>query len=99
MCVCVCVYLSQTQAVQSVEVGGDVNMAPRLAILLGAVGLGLSSYSSRQLTIHHKPCQRTLLLRASNMGNTAGKNKFYSQAKEDLSNTIIARYINFKEYI
>ncbi|KAG9283153.1 hypothetical protein AMEX_G1891 [Astyanax mexicanus] len=50
----------KTQAVQSVEVGGDVNMTPRLAILLGAVGLGLSSYSSRQLTIHHKPCQRTL---------------------------------------
>ncbi|KAL6486717.1 hypothetical protein MHYP_G00061090 [Metynnis hypsauchen] len=50
----------KTQAVQSVEVRGDATVSPRWAVLLGAVGLGLSGYSSRQLTIHHKPCPRTL---------------------------------------
>uniref|UniRef100_A0AAY4BMD4 Zgc:193593 n=1 Tax=Denticeps clupeoides TaxID=299321 RepID=A0AAY4BMD4_9TELE len=33
---------------------------PRLAILLGAFGIGMSGYSTHQLTLHHRPSTRVL---------------------------------------
>ncbi|KAL2099219.1 hypothetical protein ACEWY4_005699 [Coilia grayii] len=33
---------------------------PRVAVLLGAVGIGVSGYSSRQLALHHRPSTRLL---------------------------------------
>lgn len=33
---------------------------PRVAVLLGALGIGMSGYSSRQLAMHHRPSARVL---------------------------------------
>ncbi|KAL6478304.1 hypothetical protein MHYP_G00141390 [Metynnis hypsauchen] len=50
----------QTQAMQTItHRAGDVVM-PRLAVLLGALGIGMSGYSSRQLALHHHPSTRVL---------------------------------------
>lgn len=35
-------------------------VVPRLAVVLGALGFAMSGYSSRQLTIHHRPSTRIL---------------------------------------
>ncbi|XP_052326757.1 uncharacterized protein zgc:193593 [Oncorhynchus keta] len=35
-------------------------MTPHIAFLLGTMGITLSGYSSRQLTLHNKPCARVL---------------------------------------
>lgn len=35
---------------------------PGVAVLLGAVGIGMCGYSSRQLALHHRPSARVLQL-------------------------------------
>lgn len=45
----------QTQAAQAVVQSRAAPVMPRMAVLLGFVGLGMSGYSSRQLTLNHKP--------------------------------------------
>uniref|UniRef100_A0A674CYY9 Zgc:193593 n=1 Tax=Salmo trutta TaxID=8032 RepID=A0A674CYY9_SALTR len=48
----------QTQARASeTQRAGDL---PRLAMLLGALGIGVCGYSSRQLALHHRPSARVL---------------------------------------
>ncbi|KAL2082397.1 hypothetical protein ACEWY4_022215 [Coilia grayii] len=50
----------QTQAAQAVLHGRQGSSSPRMALLLGVTGVGLSGYSSRQLMLHHKPCSHLL---------------------------------------
>lgn len=45
----------QTQAAQTVLQGRESTATPYLAFLMGVMGVGLSCYSSRQLTLHCKP--------------------------------------------
>ncbi|XP_035850724.1 uncharacterized protein zgc:193593 [Sander lucioperca] len=53
--------LLQTQAYHNVAVTppGERTM-PGMAMLLGAVGIGLCGYSSRQLALYHRPSARVL---------------------------------------
>ncbi|XP_046874183.1 uncharacterized protein zgc:193593 [Hypomesus transpacificus] len=37
-----------------------VMVMPRLAVLLGALGIGMCGYSSKQLALHHRPSARFL---------------------------------------
>ncbi|KAG7509149.1 hypothetical protein JOB18_035839 [Solea senegalensis] len=48
----------QTQAAQAVLQSRERPAMPRIAALLGLMGIGMSSYSSRQLTLHYKPSSR-----------------------------------------
>ncbi|XP_054617873.1 uncharacterized protein zgc:193593 [Dunckerocampus dactyliophorus] len=48
----------QTQAAQTVLQSRDGPVMPRLAFLLGFMGVGVSGYSSRQLMLHYKPASR-----------------------------------------
>ncbi|KAK9531549.1 hypothetical protein VZT92_010968 [Zoarces viviparus] len=45
----------QTQAAQTVLQSREGPLMPRMAILLGFMGIGMSGYSSRQLTLNYKP--------------------------------------------
>lgn len=47
--------LFQTQAAQTVLQSREGPAVPRVAVLLGLMGIGMSGYSSRQLTLHCKP--------------------------------------------
>lgn len=47
--------LFQTQAAQTVLQSRENPVMPRMAVLLGLMGIGVSGYSSRQLTLHYKP--------------------------------------------
>lgn len=47
--------LFQTQATQTVLQSREAPVMPRMAILLGLMGISMSGYSSRQLTLHCKP--------------------------------------------
>ena len=47
--------LFQTQAAQTMLQSREGPATPRMAILLGLMGIGVSGYSSRQLTLHYKP--------------------------------------------
>lgn len=47
--------LFQTQATQTVLQSREAPLMPHMAILLGLMGIGMSGYSSRQLTLHYKP--------------------------------------------
>lgn len=47
--------LFQTQAAQTVLQSREASVMQRMAILLGLMGIGMSGYSSRQLTLHYKP--------------------------------------------
>uniref|UniRef100_A0A8D0AKM5 Uncharacterized protein n=1 Tax=Sander lucioperca TaxID=283035 RepID=A0A8D0AKM5_SANLU len=47
--------LFQTQAAQNVLQSREGLVMPRMAILLGFMGIGMSGYSSRQLTLNCKP--------------------------------------------
>lgn len=47
--------LFQTQAAQTVLQSREGPATPRMAVLLGLIGVGMSGYSSRQLTLHYKP--------------------------------------------
>lgn len=47
--------LFQTQAAQTVLQSRETPVMPRMAFLLGLMGIGMSGYSSRQLTLHCKP--------------------------------------------
>lgn len=47
--------LLQTQATQTVLQTQEGSAMPRMAILLGLMGIGMSGYSSRQLALHYKP--------------------------------------------
>ncbi|TRY88531.1 hypothetical protein DNTS_014082 [Danionella cerebrum] len=49
----------QTQAAR-VSVQSEGPGFPRFAMLLGFMGIGMSGYSSRQLTLHCKPSPRFL---------------------------------------
>ncbi|XP_070404826.1 uncharacterized protein [Nothobranchius furzeri] len=48
----------QTQAAQTMLQNHEGSAMPRVAILLGLMGVAMSGYSSRQLTLHHKPSGR-----------------------------------------
>lgn len=50
--------LFQTQAAQTVLQSREGPAMPRVAVLLGLMGIGMSGYSSRQLTLHCKPSSR-----------------------------------------
>ncbi|KAK5880159.1 hypothetical protein CesoFtcFv8_023215 [Champsocephalus esox] len=45
----------QTQAAQTVLQSREGPAMPRMAMLLGFMGIGVSGYSSRQLTLNYKP--------------------------------------------
>ncbi|MED6241664.1 hypothetical protein CHARACLAT_018041 [Characodon lateralis] len=45
----------QTQAAQTMLQSRESSATPGLALLMGLMGVGLSGYSSRQLTRHCKP--------------------------------------------
>lgn len=47
--------LFQTQAAQTVLQNREAPVMPCMAVLLGLMGVGMSGYSSRQLTQHYKP--------------------------------------------
>lgn len=47
--------LFQTQAAQTMLQNREAPAMPRMAMLLGLMGIGMSGYSSRQLTLHCKP--------------------------------------------
>lgn len=44
----------------SVDVKARSLVIPRMAMVLGALGIGMSGYSSRQLALHHSPSARVL---------------------------------------
>ncbi|XP_043119393.1 uncharacterized protein zgc:193593 [Puntigrus tetrazona] len=50
----------QTSAVQTVTQGAHDLVVPRVAVFLGALGIAMSGYSSRQLAVHHRPSTRIL---------------------------------------
>ncbi|XP_077395164.1 uncharacterized protein LOC144031676 [Festucalex cinctus] len=53
--------LLQTQAYHNVCVARPPEKTmPGVAMLLGAVGIGMCSYSSRQLALYHRPSSRVL---------------------------------------
>uniref|UniRef100_A0A8C8FCP3 Uncharacterized protein n=1 Tax=Oncorhynchus tshawytscha TaxID=74940 RepID=A0A8C8FCP3_ONCTS len=51
---------------------GDLAM-PRLAMFLGALGIGVCGYSSRQLALYHRPSARVLTW--MDVGSTPGKGR------------------------
>lgn len=53
--------LLQTQAYHNVSVTPPAEKSvPGVAMLLGAVGIGMCGYSSRQLALYHRPSARVL---------------------------------------
>ncbi|KAM4724342.1 uncharacterized protein FYW61_014814 [Anableps anableps] len=53
--------LLQTQACHNMPVTPPAEKTvPGMAMLLGAVGIGMCGYSSRQLALHHRPSARVL---------------------------------------
>ncbi|XP_067224007.1 uncharacterized protein zgc:193593 [Chanodichthys erythropterus] len=50
----------QTSAVQTVTYRDHDLVVQRVAVVLGALGIAMSGYSSRQLSIHHRPSTRIL---------------------------------------
>ncbi|MED6235726.1 hypothetical protein ILYODFUR_010869 [Ilyodon furcidens] len=53
--------LLQTQAFHNMPVTPPAEKTmPGMAMLLGAVGIGMCGYSSRQLALHHRPSTRVL---------------------------------------
>ncbi|XP_037550655.1 uncharacterized protein zgc:193593 [Nematolebias whitei] len=53
--------LLQTQAYHNMPVAPpDERTMPGVAMLLGAVGIGMCGYSSKQLALHHRPSTRVL---------------------------------------
>ncbi|XP_052437170.1 uncharacterized protein zgc:193593 [Carassius gibelio] len=50
----------QTSTVQTVTKRAPDLAVPRLAVFLGALGIAMSGYSSRQLAVHHRPSTRIL---------------------------------------
>lgn len=52
--------LLQTQAAQVMLQNREAPTMPRMAYLLGLMGIGMSGYSSRQLTLHCKPSSHLL---------------------------------------
>lgn len=72
----------QTQAYHNVPVTPPAEKTmPGMAMLLGAVGIGMCGYSSRQLALHHRPSARVLQLvgthtDASMVGTAANRTPF-----------------------
>lgn len=64
----------QTQAYHNVPVTPPADKSvPGMAVLLGAVGIGMCGYSSRQLALHHRPSARVLQLVGTHTdGSAAG---------------------------
>lgn len=53
--------LLQTQAYHNVSVPSPAEKSmPGMAVLLGAVGIGMCGYSSKQLALYHRPSARVL---------------------------------------
>ncbi|KAM6912125.1 uncharacterized protein FYW49_010622 [Xenentodon cancila] len=53
--------LLQTQAFHNMPVSPPAEKSmPGMAVLLGAVGIGMCGYSSRQLALHHRPSTRVV---------------------------------------
>lgn len=77
----------QTQACHNVPVKPPAeNTVPGVAMLLGAVGIGMCGYSSRQLALHHRPSARVLQLvgthtDASLVGTAAHRSPFLDVAR------------------
>ncbi|XP_034530503.1 uncharacterized protein zgc:193593 [Notolabrus celidotus] len=75
--------LLHTQAYRNVAMMPPVEKTmPGMAMLLGALGIGMCGYSSRQLALHHRPSSRVLQLvgthtDASTMGTAAPKSTFH----------------------
>uniref|UniRef100_A0A8C9V0L8 Uncharacterized protein n=1 Tax=Scleropages formosus TaxID=113540 RepID=A0A8C9V0L8_SCLFO len=53
-----CFILLQTRTVQSTTERTNGFILPRLALLLGMMRIGMSSYSTHQLMLHHKSSSR-----------------------------------------
>uniref|UniRef100_A0A671QLS3 Zgc:193593 n=1 Tax=Sinocyclocheilus anshuiensis TaxID=1608454 RepID=A0A671QLS3_9TELE len=50
----------QMSAVQTVTQRAHNLVVPQVAVFLGALGIAMSGYSSRQLAVHHRPSTRIL---------------------------------------
>uniref|UniRef100_A0A3Q0QZR2 Uncharacterized protein n=1 Tax=Amphilophus citrinellus TaxID=61819 RepID=A0A3Q0QZR2_AMPCI len=46
--------------IRLLQVGATEKTVPGVAMLLGAVGIGMCGYSSRQLALYHRPSSRVL---------------------------------------
>lgn len=74
--------LLKTQAFHNVATTPPAERSvPGMAMLLGALGIGMCGYSSRQLALHHRPSARVLQLvgthtDASMLGTATHKNPF-----------------------
>ncbi|XP_065822450.1 uncharacterized protein zgc:193593 [Labrus bergylta] len=74
--------LLQTQAYHNVAMSPPAEKTmPGMAMLLGALGIGMCGYSSRQLALHHRPSARVLQLvgthtDASMVGTAPHRNPF-----------------------
>lgn len=80
--------LLQTQAYHNMAVQPPAEKSvPGVAMLLGAVGIGMCGYSSRQLALHHRPSARVLQLvgthtDASMMGTAAQRTRWAAGCQE-----------------
>uniref|UniRef100_A0A8C6SU62 Uncharacterized protein n=1 Tax=Neogobius melanostomus TaxID=47308 RepID=A0A8C6SU62_9GOBI len=66
----------QTQAAQTVFQPRDSLVMPRTALFLGLMGIGLSGYSTRQLTLNYKPATTLDTTLPSETVNTTGSPPF-----------------------
>lgn len=79
--------LPQTQAYHNMPVTPPAERTvPGMAVLLGAVGIGMCGYSSRQLALHHRPSARVLQLIGSHtdagaMGTAPQRTPFLDAAR------------------
>ncbi|CAG09926.1 unnamed protein product [Tetraodon nigroviridis] len=79
--------LLQTQAYHNVPATPPAEKTvPGMAVLLGAVGIGMCGYSSRQLALHHRPSARVLQLvgthtDANAVGTAAQRSPFLDAAR------------------
>lgn len=80
-------FFAQTQAYHNMPVTPPAEKTvPGMAMLLGAVGIGMCGYSSRQLALHHRPSARVLQLvgthtDASAVGTAAQRTPFLDAAR------------------
>ncbi|XP_036927650.1 uncharacterized protein zgc:193593 isoform X1 [Acanthopagrus latus] len=81
----------RTQAYHNVSVTPPAEKSvPGMAMLLGALGIGVCGYSSRQLALHHRPSARVLQLigthtDASTVGTAAHRTPFLDIARRGVA--------------
>ncbi|KAI1895880.1 hypothetical protein AGOR_G00111310 [Albula goreensis] len=73
-------YLQTASVQKPADRMADFGMS-RLAVLLGVLGVVVSGYSSRQLTLHHKPSARILQWGRPLPGTTGGREDPQNQAR------------------